>query len=594
VADNLSNICQGTSGTAISTANSTGPYQFDAVTASGTGSTSTWDNTHVYQGGTSWKISCAISVATIIHADWTTQISPTPVANAFARCYVYMTAYPTVIPRLINFLGGASVAQMSVRVSTTGTIQIVNELNNIIATSTGVIPLNAWCRVEGDITANSGTTANLAARIFSGANLETGNPDSGGSISAAAQTTTALVNAARYGPSASVTETAAWNIWFAGIAFSDTAAPGPSLVLPVLISGGRPAAPPGSAPQVITGPASSLAAGTASAAGAGAATAVATVIAPAAAAAAGLVTDVVTQIAPAASAGAGSVTAAGSSSGAATAAAAGAGAVTDVVTQIAPATAAGAGSVTAAGTVIAGATAAAAGAVTGVVTQAAAAAAAGAGATAAASAQPPVALPVMAASDLPVMLVRTPSPQVITGPAAVTAQGTATAAAAAAAAAVATQIAPAAGAGAAAVTATGSGSGTATAAIAGAGAVTAVATQAAKAAAAGAGSVAVSGVILGTASAAGAGSATAKAVQSAGAAAAAGASALAALAVQQATAALAAAGQATASGTVTVAFTVGTLTSATAATSTLTAAVAAGAASGGVLTATDQRTGGPS
>ena len=316
----------------------------------------------------------------------------------------------------------------------------------------------------------------------------------------------------------------------------------------------------------------------------------------ASAAGAGAVTDVATQIAPAAAAAAGSVTAAATQ--AATAAATGAGAVTGVATQIAFAAAAGAGSVTAVGASSGAATAAAAGAgsVTAVVTQIAPAAAAGAGAVTTTAVQAAGATAAGAGTA---------------GPAPVTQIAPATAASAGAVTGVATQIATATAAGAGSVTAVGASSGAATANAAGAGAVTAVvtqaatataagagavtdvATQAAKASAAGAGAVTAAGAITGTANVAGAGVVSAVATQAATAATA-GAGALAALAAQQAAAAVAGAGSVTAAGTVTAAFTVGTLTSATAAASSLTAATAPGGASGGTLTATDQRTGGPS
>ena len=371
-------------------------------------------------------------------------------------------------------------------------------------------------------------------------------------------------------------------------------------------------------------------------------------IGAATAAGAGAVTAVVTQAVIAAAAGAGIVTAAAVQT--VTATAAGAGAVTAVATQGVTASAAGAGSAFAVPVGFLGGapspgmpvvigrpnlararvgrgTAGGGIAVTvPAVTVAGTAAIAGAGAVSA-NAVIPAQRPQVAA---PVYVARKPAGRArvgkspvgggITGPQPPAAGiGAATAAGAGAVTAVVTQavIAAAAGAGivtaaavqtvtataagAGAVTAIGGAPGSGTASVAGAGAVTAVttqavaatgagagsvtvaATQAAKATAAGTGAVSASGVIPGTASVAGAGAATAAAGQSVTATAA-GAGVLAALAAQQAIAALTGAGTVTAAGNLQLAFTVGVLTSAT----------APGAATGGVLTASDQRTGGPS
>ena len=286
--------------------------------------------------------------------------------------------------------------------------------------------------------------------------------------------------------------------------------------------------------------ASGVITGTANVAGAGAATAAATQIAPATATAAGVVTAAATQAATAAPAGAGAATAKATQDAGTTTAAAGAGAVTGVATQVAPATAAGAGAVnaTASGGGSGVAAVAGAGSVTAVATQAALGTAAGAGAVTAAGTQ----------------------------------AATGSAVGAGAATAAATQAA--------------------TATAAGAGAVATAATQRATAAATGAGVATASGALVLSATIAGAGSATAKAAQGATATAA-GAATLAALATQAAAASLAGAGAVNATGSALVAFTVGALTAADAPAGVLTAATASGGSSGGVLTATDTRTGGP-
>lgn len=229
MADYLSNGCEGTSGVAITNANSLGPNQFTSITRTGTGTTSTWDNTHVHSGVTAMLNSLA-AVASTVYVDWSgLSISPTPVANAFVRFYVYLTAYPTVTTRISAFLG-AAVLRCSLQVTTTGTIRTVNSAGSVIATTTATIPLNGWTRIEFEVSGISGTTGTVNARMFSGANLETTNPDTNGTLSNSAQSVGGTVDDIRIGQSSSVTMTTAWNIWYDDIAFSDTTTPGPLAV----------------------------------------------------------------------------------------------------------------------------------------------------------------------------------------------------------------------------------------------------------------------------------------------------------------------------------------------------------------------------
>ena len=222
----LSNTCEGTSGTAVTNANSAGPNQFNSATPTGAGTTLTWDNAHAHAGSTAMKTHMA-TVASTSTIDWTAAISPTPVANAYMRFYVYITANPSVNAVLGKWIGSAA-AQGTARLTTTGTIQLINQPGSIIGTTTATVPLNNWFRVELETTSNSGTTATMALRLFSGANLETSTPDTGGSLSVTGTTTSALVATCRFGVSSSVTQTVAWDLWQDDCAFSDTATPGPS------------------------------------------------------------------------------------------------------------------------------------------------------------------------------------------------------------------------------------------------------------------------------------------------------------------------------------------------------------------------------
>lgn len=223
----LSNTCEGTNAATVSTTNSAGPNQLDATSLSGAGTTCTWDNAHAHSGSTALKNHLP-TVAASVYQAWKASISPSPVANAYVRFYLYLTAYPTVTTRIVMFTVVPNL-RSALQITTTGTIRTLTSAGATIATTTAAVPLNAWCRIEYEVTGISGTTGAVAARMFSGANLETTTADTGGSLSNTGQTVGGTIDEVRFGHSSSVTMTTAWDTWYDDIAWSDTATPGPSV-----------------------------------------------------------------------------------------------------------------------------------------------------------------------------------------------------------------------------------------------------------------------------------------------------------------------------------------------------------------------------
>lgn len=222
----LDNTAQGTSGATVPTTAIGAPNALDTSTVSGTGSTITFDSAHAHAGTTSIHHHLA-TVASTAYEDWKASIT-TSTANAYSRFYLYLTAYPTVTTRIVAMLSGASL-NGSLQITTTGTFRTVNSAGSVVATTTGTIPLNTWVRVEFEITGQSGTTATIAARSFSGANLEGATPDTNCSLSNAGTTVVGATGDVRFGHSSSVTMTTAWDTWYDDFAFSDTTQPGASV-----------------------------------------------------------------------------------------------------------------------------------------------------------------------------------------------------------------------------------------------------------------------------------------------------------------------------------------------------------------------------
>jgi hypothetical protein len=228
MAQSRTNSCDGTQGVTVTNANSLGPNQFTVVSLTGAGATCIYDNAHVHRGTTAIKNTLVASVACTSNQNYSgAGISPTPVANAFVRFYIYLTAYPTVATRICGMVGAAA-TRAALQVNVAGTIRTLNSAGAQAGITTAVIPLNQWCRIEWDVTLLTSTTCNQAARMFSGAGLESNTPDTGGSISNVGVTTTGTVDDIRFGHSSAVTMTTTWSTWFDDMAFSDTATPGPA------------------------------------------------------------------------------------------------------------------------------------------------------------------------------------------------------------------------------------------------------------------------------------------------------------------------------------------------------------------------------
>lgn len=226
----LSNTMQGTSGTSIPTTNAGGPDAFNTTAVTGTGTTATFDNTHVYSGSTALLDHIASGVSSTIQQSWST-LPSTPTANAFVRHYLYLTAYPSfsvgTTAGICRFIGSAAL-RAAVVLQPTGELRTINSAGGTISTTTEQVPLNQWVRVEFELTGISGTTGTVACRIFSGSNLETTSPDSGGSVSASSSSVGGTVDTVRWGPQSAITLTANWDTWWGAFAYSDTATPGPA------------------------------------------------------------------------------------------------------------------------------------------------------------------------------------------------------------------------------------------------------------------------------------------------------------------------------------------------------------------------------
>ena len=156
----------GVNGAAVTTSNATGPRQWDAIQRTGTGTTSAYDTAQTIHGNTTSTKHHLAAVSSTAHEAWKASIPAATTDRAFARVYVYMTAYPTAITRMIALFSGSTVVAAQLQMNPAGTIRILNAAGSILATTVGVVPLSSWTRLELDITSISGSTGTVAARMY--------------------------------------------------------------------------------------------------------------------------------------------------------------------------------------------------------------------------------------------------------------------------------------------------------------------------------------------------------------------------------------------------------------------------------------------
>jgi hypothetical protein len=209
-----------TSGTVISSANTGGGVGNTAL-ASATGSP-TFSNAHAHSG----LLSALMPAAAAGHLNYTTTQIGSGVTTLAGRVYIYLTAYPTGASyRLVQVDGVTTTDLCRIAVTvTTGTISTnVNGASS--HTSTSVLPLNTWSRIDFVATVN-GTTATMQARLFLGANCDGTTPDETIALSSLAIADASLIGV-QYGPQSSPSP---GQVWLDDIQANGVGFPGPSVV----------------------------------------------------------------------------------------------------------------------------------------------------------------------------------------------------------------------------------------------------------------------------------------------------------------------------------------------------------------------------
>jgi hypothetical protein len=173
----------GTNGITVSTSNSGGASgnAFDATSIPAGGSLN-YSSTQAAHGTLS--IQCATStIAAGDYVQWSTSMGT--LAEQFGRVYVYLTSAPAGNDVIVRYIGGSTVLAR-LQVTTGRVLRLLDTSSTVVATFTNTVPLNAWCRIEWDLTFPASATASATVKLFltpdSGTADETQTPASNGSL----------------------------------------------------------------------------------------------------------------------------------------------------------------------------------------------------------------------------------------------------------------------------------------------------------------------------------------------------------------------------------------------------------------------------
>lgn len=211
----------GTSGSNITTANSGGlagvEDPFDEVTATGTGVTATYSNTHAFQGTLAFQAHVGTTIGSS-HAGWTTRLG-TSMPQIWFRLYLFVTALPSADVRICRVTSGGTFAA-AVTLTTTGKIGIRDSAGTSQGATTAGITLSSWFRVEGYMI-GSATVGRVEAKLF---NTPTSTTPTETLTTAATLNTLGLLDGVNFGNPSSATS---WDAWFDGLAGSTAGYAGP-------------------------------------------------------------------------------------------------------------------------------------------------------------------------------------------------------------------------------------------------------------------------------------------------------------------------------------------------------------------------------
>lgn len=186
-----------------------------SVVTTGTGVTNVADNAQAMHGTYSYRQATGgTSAQAMLTWDSTALGNP---SRLWGRCYIRCASFSTAR----SFLRVRSTATQILRlqITTSGTIELRNTANTVVATSTAALSANTWHRIEFD--ARPGASVSNAFRIYTGDSTSL-TEEVAASSNYSGNT---VANEVSWGNAASGTNLP--TIWFDSLLANDTGWPGP-------------------------------------------------------------------------------------------------------------------------------------------------------------------------------------------------------------------------------------------------------------------------------------------------------------------------------------------------------------------------------
>jgi hypothetical protein len=160
----------GTNGATIATADTGSANAWDAVLTV-TGGTRTYSTTQAAHGTKSGSFATSTTVGGSAVV-WTTSLTGSAAAGPFySRAYLYMTSN-SVQPVPLAFMSSTTSNRVGLRITVAGKIAVIINGTTTNETSTSVIPLNTWVRLELAAT-GSATVGAYEMRYYASADSAT-------------------------------------------------------------------------------------------------------------------------------------------------------------------------------------------------------------------------------------------------------------------------------------------------------------------------------------------------------------------------------------------------------------------------------------
>lgn len=153
----------GTNGSGIGVGDTGSGTPFDAQSIT-SGSTKTYDNTHVAHGSLASRWGIGTTAGRTL-MQWNTSLIPSSTQGTwYFRANVYLTSYASA-NLVIGALFSATTIRAGVGISSTGKLTLVGSTFSLLATGTSTIPLNQWVRIEAKL--ETVASPSLTARYYS-------------------------------------------------------------------------------------------------------------------------------------------------------------------------------------------------------------------------------------------------------------------------------------------------------------------------------------------------------------------------------------------------------------------------------------------